>query len=394
MKDRGKTKKQLRKKLNKLRGRLAALERQLAENRPAEPSRPMTTALADLVFILDPDGRFVAAAGPWLEKFGLTADWFLGKMAHDFVRSDAAALHERLYRRALSGREVVYDYRWDFPPLPEARHFQAALAPLRDAAGASVGVVGVGNDLTEGVRLGERRAREQKLEALGRMAGGLAHHFNNQLTIILGFSELLLRGMRPDEPARELADKVREAAGRAAALLRPLQAFAGAQSLTPRALDLNALIENLNPSLQTMLGGTIQLVFAPGSELWPIQADPGPLGQVIVNLALNARDAMPEGGTLTIATANAPESDLDRLFMEAIPLGSAVVLTVTDTGAGMSAEVRDRLFEPFFTTKGLSEGPGLGLATVYGIVRHSGGHIEVSTQPGRGTIFAIYLPRS
>ncbi len=382
MKDRDKSRKRLVKEVKKLRRQLADWQRRDAERRPATTEFPRPTGYlhADFIMVLDRGQRFLSIAGPWLERFGLAPERFVGRPVRDFLEPTAFTRFDAAFQRVLSGRNEVHDGPWTISPLPEARHLQLALTPLRDAQGTVTGVAGVGRDVTEGVRLGLQHFQEHKLEAMSRMASGVAHHFNNLLTPVLGFADLLLRQLRPDDPAREFAEQIRTAADRTAALLRPVQTFVGAQAINPQAVDLATFLNDLGPALRTMAGANIRLVHAPAPDLWPVRADPARLGQMLVHLARNACDAMPHGGVLTLAAVNRAEG--------------WVQLTVSDTGIGMTEEVRGRLFEPFFTTKELNQGTGLGLAVVYGIVKQHGGWIEVSSRPGQGTTFTIALPRA
>jgi PAS domain S-box-containing protein len=229
--------------------------------------------------------------------------------------------------------------------------------------------------------------QSQKLEALGRLAGGVAHDFNNLLTVILGYADLL-HHYGADEHAREVAGEIQKAAERAAALTRQLLAFSRRQVLQPRVLDLNGLVRELDSMLRRLIGEDVQLTTAPHTgPLW-VKADPGQLEQVLTNLVVNARDAMPKGGRLLVSTAEVPASIDSR---QRGPCGFAL-LTVTDSGCGMDEHILKRLFEPFFTTKEVGKGTGLGLAMVYGVVQQSGGRIEVESEPGRGSTFRVYLP--
>jgi two-component system, cell cycle sensor histidine kinase and response regulator CckA len=232
----------------------------------------------------------------------------------------------------------------------------------------------------------------QRMEAIGRLAGGVAHDFNNLLTIMLGYSDVAIEQLRQGDPLREIIEEIRKAAIRATALTRQLLAFSRKQVLRPAVLDLNGLITDLEKMLGRLIGEDIKLVVQPADELWPVLADPGQVEQVLLNLAVNARDAMPQGGTLRIETANAQNGGAPSRQ----PSTSArefVLLTVSDTGLGMSRETLAHIFEPFFTTKGPDKGTGLGLATVYGIVKQSGGHVAVDSELGHGTVFKVYLPR-
>jgi PAS domain S-box-containing protein len=277
----------------------------------------------------------------------------------------------------------------------DGRHITVRLSmrAVRDADGRVEFFEGLGEDVTQQHVLETQFRQAQRLEAVGRLAGGVAHDFNNVLTAITGYTELLLEELPAGDPKREDVQEIRAAAGRAAGLTRQLLAFSRKQVLQARVLDLNALIETLQRMLQRLIGEDVRLEAALAPGLGAVRADPGQLEQVVLNLAVNARDAMPNGGRLTIETADVVlGADYVREHPTVQP-GRYVMLAVSDTGTGMDAETRAHLFEPFFTTKELGKGTGLGLATVYGIVQQSGGHIWVYSEPGRGATFKIYLPR-
>jgi signal transduction histidine kinase/CheY-like chemotaxis protein len=260
--------------------------------------------------------------------------------------------------------------------------------------GRAVSFLGVAMDVTARKTLESQLRGAQRMEAIGQLAGGIAHDFNNLLTAILGYAKLLGDALPPDDVRRRDVHGIHEAADRAAGLTRQLLAFSRQQVLQPTAMDLNALVLDTSQMLRRLIGEHIDLVTDLGADLAPVLADKTQLEQVIVNLAVNARDAMTAGGTLAISTANV---DLDETYATqhagARP-GSYVMLAVSDTGVGMSEATRRRVFEPFFTTKERGKGTGLGLATVYGIVKQSGGYIWASSEPGRGAAFRVYLPRA
>jgi two-component system cell cycle sensor histidine kinase/response regulator CckA len=260
------------------------------------------------------------------------------------------------------------------------------------AAVAPPGALTVILDITERKSLEHRLRGTHRMEAIGRLAGGVAHDFNNLLTAILGFSEILLQGLEPADPRRHEVEEVRKAARRATELTQQLLAFSRRQMLEPRVLDLNRVLSDMQAMLRRLIGEDIQLRVELAPALGTVRADRGQLEQVILNLAVNARDALHQGGELVISTANV---ELDQAFVDshagARP-GRHVVLSVVDTGIGMEAETLAHIFEPFFTTKGQDKGTGLGLATVYGIVKQSEGYIDVESAPGQGTTFQVYLP--
>jgi two-component system, cell cycle sensor histidine kinase and response regulator CckA len=271
-------------------------------------------------------------------------------------------------------------------------HISLTLSPIKDSDGRVVGVSSVARDVTHGKNLEAMLRQAQKMEAVGRLAGGVAHDFNNLLGVILGYTGLLLDPMSPDDPQRKSIDEIQKAGVRAALLTRQLLAFSRKQVLQPKVLDLNTVVADTEKLLQRLIGEDIELVVVLKPALGRIEADAGQLEQIIMNLAVNARDAMQPGGRITIETSNVEVDEEYAAQHPATHSGPHVMLSVTDTGCGMDSKTKAHMFEPFFTTKEFGKGTGLGLSTVYGIVKQSGGSIWVYSEVGIGTTFKIYLP--
>jgi two-component system, cell cycle sensor histidine kinase and response regulator CckA len=272
---------------------------------------------------------------------------------------------------------------------------QTVKCPIVGADGRAEQVLGVTTDVTEQKRLETELVHAHKLEAVGRLAGGVAHDFNNMLTAIKSYSELLRDALEPGDERRSDAEEITKAADRAAVLTRQLLAFGRRQILEPRVLDVNRTVTEVQQMLRRLLVGDVVFVTDLSPGLWPVMADAGQLEQVLINLVVNSRDAMPDGGTLTIHTENAEVRERRAGGgPDTMPPGCYVRLSVNDTGMGIDAETQGRIFEPFFTTKESGKGTGLGLATVYGIVRQSAGYVEVESTMGEGTTFSVYLPKS
>jgi two-component system cell cycle sensor histidine kinase/response regulator CckA len=267
------------------------------------------------------------------------------------------------------------------------------MSPLAGAAGTREAAVLYVLDATEQKRLEARFAQSTKMEAVGTLAGGIAHDFNNMLTAIIGFSDFLLQAHKPGDPAHRDLMGIRAAANRAAGLVSKLLAFSRQQTLQNEVVQLGELVSEITPLIKRSIGVRIDLKVATERDLWLVKTDKTQIDRVIVNLAVNARDAMAEGGTLTIRTRNVSERECQKMDHFGLAVGEYVLIEVEDTGCGMSPELLNKIFEPFFTTKGLGKGTGLGLATVYGIVKQSGGFIYTDSEVGKGTRFRVFLPR-
>jgi len=344
--------------------------------------------------------RFEVASDTWVSSqglddvFGIDAE-FKRDVANwlGLVHPDDRDMMGRYFADEVLGQRKAFDKRYRIIRRNDGEErWVHGMGELElDASGAPVIMIGTIQDITESVRREQQLLQSQKMESVGLLAGGVAHDFNNLLTVILGCAGVLGGRIGPDEQQQALLSEVTSAAQRAADLTRQLLAFSRRQVLQPRVLDLNNVVVDLSRMLGRMLGENVQISLTLGAQVGAVFADPGQLHQIIVNLAVNARDAMPQGGTLTFETSDVPAAEAAGLVADAPR--SYAALIVRDTGLGMDEATRARIFEPFFTTKG-EMGTGLGLATVYGIVRQSGGQIVVSSQPGLGTTFKVFLPRA
>src|SRR5271156_6526920 len=271
---------------------------------------------------------------------------------------------------------------------------ESTASAVRNAAGNVEKLVIVNRDITERKLLEEQLSLSQKLDAVGRLSGGIAHDFNNLLGVIIGYGEALQLQIPVGDPMREAVDEIQNAGQRAAALTQQLLAFSRKQALEPKVLDLNGVLSDVEKLLRRLIGEDIDLQISLSRYLGRVKADRSQLEQVIVNLAVNARDAMHQGGKLRIETKNTELTEADRERYRYVVPGEYILLTVSDTGCGMDTELQSHIFEPFYTTKDKGKGTGLGLSTVYGVIKQSGGYIWVNSEVGKGTEFKIYLPRA
>jgi PAS domain S-box-containing protein len=375
-----------------------ALEREANERLRAERSRAvLANALeqsTDAVAIANTSLHIDHVNAAFEQMTGRPAAAARGRMLLETFAPAAAATPEgqellACIREGRPWRGVLAGARED----GQSFDARVSVAPVRDASGTVTHHVLTARDVTDELREQERRRHAQRLEAIGTLAGGVAHDFNNLLTAINGYAGIALEDLRPGDPLREDIEEIRSAGARAADLTRQLLAFGRRQVLNPESLDPGTVVEGIQKMLRRIIGEQVDLVTDLQPDAWRVRADRGQLEQVLVNLAVNARDAMPSGGRLSLSTANVRVSEAEaRRRAEGSP-GEFVRLRVVDTGVGMPREVLDRVFEPFFTTKDQGKGTGLGLSTVYGIVRQSQGFVGVTSAPGAGSTFDVFLPR-
>ncbi|MBN1657803.1 MAG: PAS domain S-box protein [Anaerolineae bacterium] len=368
----------------------------LARARLAETERRLSTAVdqaAEAVVVTDAEATILYVNPAFERIVGYSRAEVIGQPLRVLDSSRLDLFFQGEMWQAEAGRQA-WQERVDY--LKRDGHvcnLDLAVAPVRDQAGEIVSYVATMRDVTREAQLEAEFQQAQKMEALGRLAGGVAHDFNNLLTIIKGSAQLLDLKLLPGDPLRHHTRPIQETVDRAVMLTRQLVSFSRGEVIRPSVLDLNQMVSDLSSMFRRVIGEDIQLVTVLAGDLWPIEADPAKIDQVIANLVVNARDAMPRGGALTIETANVT---FDQAYAEQhveAQAGDYVRLMVSDTGMGMDDSVKARIFEPFFTTKEKGQGSGLGLATVFGIVTQSGGRIEVDSEVGRGTTFRIYLPR-
>jgi two-component system, cell cycle sensor histidine kinase and response regulator CckA len=347
---------------------------------------------SDVILALDAGFR-IGFAGPSLPRvLGWTAAQVARRPLADFIHPDdmdaVGAALETVLKRSGFGEPIAFRFRhadggW--------RSVEAIGNHPGDWDGPEQ-IILTGRDITARERLEGQLRQAQKMEALGRFAGGVAHDFNNLLTAIQGYTSLIMMDLAPHDPHREDLEEIRKASERAAALTRQILAFSRRHVIEPMTIDLNQTIMDLERLVPRLIGEDVAVVIALDPELAAVRADPRQLEQVVLNLVVNARDAMPEGGRLTLETAMDLVSESDPRASPDLPPGRYAVLTVSDTGTGMDPAIVPNIFDPFFTTKEPGRGTGLGLATVYGIVKQGGGHVEVDTAPGAGATFRLWFP--
>lgn len=359
-----------------------------------ERYRQIVENARDMIITHDLRGNYTSVNRAALELTGYTLEETLAMNFSQALAPEYVEKAGEIVRQKLAGVENDTVYELELVAKDGRRIAVEVNSWLVYKDGQPVGVQAIGRDITARRLLENQLRQSQKMEAIGRLAGGVAHDFNNILTAIIGYSDLALRRLRPEDPLRRNLSEIRKSGERAAGLTRQLLAFSRQQILLPRVISLNEVVAGIEGMLRRLIGEDVELKAKLDPSLGNVKTDPGQIEQVIMNLAVNARDAMPQGGRLTIKTRNAM---LDELYGRErgveLAAGPYVMLAVSDTGMGMDEATRTRAFEPFFTTKPHDKGTGLGLSTVYGIVKQSGGYVWVYSEPGRGATFEIYLPR-
>jgi two-component system, cell cycle sensor histidine kinase and response regulator CckA len=378
--------------LSSVGGQIAlAIERKRAETKIRENEarlRVLVEQLPAVLWTVDKQLRFTSCVGAGLSRLGLKPDEFVGKSLPEYFETvDQSFLPISAHRRAVAGEPVTFHVEW------KGGSYACHVEPLHDSAGKVLGAICMSLDVTDRKQLEEQFRQSQKMEAVGRLAGGIAHDFNNLLMVIQGYADLLAERLPRGDPLLRNAEQIQTAAQRAASLTRQLLAFSRKQIMAPSVISIQSVVSDMEKILRRLIGEDIQLETHSDQDLWLVKADRSQIEQVIMNLAVNARDAMPHGGHLMIETANVELDSSCSQHAVVMGPGKYVMLAVTDNGSGMDAHTQAHLFEPFFTTKEKGKGTGLGLATVYGIVKQSGGYIWVYSEPGRGTTFKVYLPR-
>jgi PAS domain S-box-containing protein len=370
----------------------AAIRTQEAQNRSEARYRSLVEAASDAIFSLSPDRRFMSLNTAFKTITGWETEEWLGRPFEDLMHPEDVTAARKVLTDVLQGQTLL------LPELRLARktggHVVVECTATPHARGGeAIGLIGIARDMTERKRLEESLRQSQKMEAIGRLAGGVAHDLNNILVVILGYSELLGERLGSANRSRQMVEAIRRAGEQAAGLTRQLLAFSRKQLIKPELLDLNAVVTKMDLMLRRVIGEDIELVNVLDTRIGAVKADPSQIEQVILNLAVNARDAMPTGGKLTVETRVATTVEVSRIVKTTARPGRYVMLAITDNGSGIPVEIQSLVFEPFFTTKEVGKGTGLGLATVYGIVNQAGGYLSLESAVDKGTSIRIFLPR-
>ncbi|MCM2284838.1 MAG: PAS domain S-box protein [Desulfobacula sp.] len=404
---------ELTKSINLMRSNLkdsySRLEGEVLERKQAQKAlqesethlRTLINALPDLVWLKDSDGVYLSCNAKFERLFGAGEAQIKGKTDYDFLDRSLADFFREKDRLAIEiGEPSMNEEEITYADDGHTEILETIKNPMYDEKGNLIGVLGVGRDITarkkaekEKIRLKTELQQAQKMEAVGRLAGGVAHDFNNMLSIILGNTDIILEDLNASDPVINNLREIHKAAERSADLTRQLLAFARKQTIAPKVLNLNTAIEDMVKMLKRLIGEDIDLIWKPSDALWKIKIDPSQIDQVLVNFCVNSRDAIKSVGKVTIETENVSFDMAYCLEHDGFKPGDYVMMAFSDDGAGMDRDTLANIFEPFFTTKEMGQGTGLGLATIYGIVKQNNGFINVYSEPGQGTTFKVYFPR-
>jgi len=372
------------KKLHQSEGLLKASERKY---------RSLVESIPDIIFTLDLDGTINYIGPRWKKILGHDESEVLGKYFIHFAPAEEHYLLVQVFKEARNDKKSVENILWKYIRKDgQIRYFSGSAAPLLDEQGQVVGTMGIARDITEHKKLEEQVLQAQKMDSIGNLAGGIAHDFNNLLGGILGYASYVKKKMSPKDPLYHSVKNIERSAQQAAELTKQLLGFARRGKNQVKPINCNALIQDLIQFLGRTIDKRVTLEVELDAHLNLIEGDETQLEQSLINICLNARDAMPSGGTLKIVTTNQTPPQIDHIKQRGRKEGDYIKITLSDTGTGMTPEVQSQIFEPFFTTKEPGRGTGLGLSMVYGIIQNHGGYIDLKSEPGQGTSFELYLP--